>query len=400
MKRPFWLILTCLALLALGAAYYLRGAGTDTPGAGIMTAPVQRGDIEVSVLAEGTLKPRRLVAVGAQVSGRITSVKVVAGQQVEQGDLIAEIDSVTQENQLRTSEAALANVAAQRRAKEAELAQATRIEDRQRKMLASRTVSQADYDSAAESVAIAEAQIAALDAQIEQARVAIETARANLDYTRITAPADGTVLAVVSQEGQTVNAVQSAPTIIVLGQLDEMTVRAQISEADITRVAEGQPVWFTVLGDPDRRYDATLQTIEPAPESIVNDSSFTGSAASSQTSGAVYYNGIFDIPNPDGALRTYMTAQVHIVTGSARDALVIPSTALGPRGRDGSHRVEVKAPDGTITSRQVRIGLNDKTRAEVLDGLAEGEDVVTGSASGGLGTGPTGVRRPRSPLGF
>lgn len=396
MKRHFWLILICLALLGAGAVFYLRNSASVAQTASVMTAPVQRGDIEVTVLAEGTLKPRRLVAVGAQVSGRITSVKVTAGQQIKQGDLVAEIDSVTQENQLRTSEAALANVMAQRSAKEAELSQALRIEERQRKMLSTRTVAQADYDVAEESVAVAHAQIASLDAQIEQARVAIETARANLDYTRITAPADGTVLAVVSQEGQTVNAVQSAPTIIVLGQLDEMTVRAQISEADITRVAEGQPVWFTVLGDPDRRFDATLQTIEPAPESIRNDSSFNSSATTT-TGTAVYYNGIFDIPNPDGMLRTYMTAQVHIVTGRATDVLIVPTTALGQRGPDGRYHVEVQGKDGTITSRKVLIGLNDKSRAEVLEGLSEGDLVITGSASG-MG-GPTG-RRPRSPLGF
>src|SRR3546814_9169847 len=109
--------------------------------------------------------------------------------------------------------------------------------------------------------------IEALEAQIVEGEVAVEIARVDLGYTKITAPIDGTVLAIVTQEGQTVNATQSAPTIIVIGQIDVMTVRAEISEADIVRVRPGQQVYFTILGDPDHRYEATLAGIEPAPES-------------------------------------------------------------------------------------------------------------------------------------
>lgn len=398
MKRTLWLAVLCAALVLLGWGWYAWGRGAAPSATMVMTSAVTRGSIEETVLAEGTLKPKKLVAVGAQVSGRIISVEVVAGQQVKAGDLIAEIDSVTQKNQLRTSEAALANVEAQKAAQEAALAQARRVEERQKRMLATRTVSQADYDSSEEAVEVAEAQIKALDAQIEQAKVAIETAQANLDYTRITAPMDGTVLAVVSQEGQTVNAVQSAPTIVVLGALDEMTVRAEISEADITRVETGQKVWFTILGDSSRRFEAVLRTIEPAPESIVNDSSITGTVASgTSNASAIYYNGIFDVPNADGHLRTYMTAQVHIVIGAGQDVLTLPVTALGDKNDDGSYGVRVQERGGAVVTRQVRIGLNDKAVAEVLEGLSEGDQVVTGEAAANTG----GTRRgPRSPFGF
>lgn len=399
MKRYIWPVLIAALLILGGWGWYAQGARSSTQVPQVMTSAVARGAIQETVLAEGTLKPSRLVAVGAQVTGRITSVQVVAGQEVKAGDLIAEIDSVTQKNQLRTAEAALANVQAQKAAQQAALAQARRVEERQKRMLTTRTVAQADYDASQEAVEVAEAQINALDAQIEQARVAIETAQANLDYTRITAPIDGTVLAVVSQEGQTVSAVQSAPTIVVLGKLDEMTVRAEISEADITRVTPGQDVWFTILGDTERRFQAKLRSIEPAPESIVNDTSITGTVGTgSTTSSAIYYNGIFDIPNSDGHLRTYMTAQVHIVIGSADDALLVPVTALGDRQRDGSYTVRVRQ-GGNIVTRNVRIGLNDKSVAEVLDGLSEGDQVVTGDASGVVAT-AAGGRRSRGPLGF
>lgn len=399
MKRYIWPVLIALALILGGWGWYANGARSSTQVPQVMTSSVTRGAIQETVLAEGTLKPSRLVAVGAQVTGRITSVHVVAGQEVKAGDLIAEIDSVTQRNQLRTAEAALANVQAQKAAQQAALAQARRVEERQKRMLTTRTVAQADYDASQEAVEVAEAQINALDAQIEQARVAIETAQANLDYTRITAPIDGTVLAVVSQEGQTVSAVQSAPTIVVLGKLDEMTVRAEISEADITRVIPGQDIWFTILGDTERRFQATLRSIEPAPESIVNDSSITGTVSTgSTTSSAIYYNGIFDIPNTDGHLRTYMTAQVHIVIGSADDALLIPVTALGDRQPDGTYLVRIRQGD-RVVSRNIRVGLDDKAMAEVLDGLSEGDQVVTGEAAGAMYM-AGGARRGRGPFGF
>lgn len=340
------------------------------------------------------LKPAKLVAVGAQVSGRITAVKVELGQSVKAGDLIAEIDSVSQANALRTAEAALANVKAQRQEKQAQLTLNEQTLSRQKQMVEKRAVSQAEYDSAAAAVAVTRAQIEALDALIAQGEVAIETATANLGYTKITAPIDGTVLTIVSQEGQTVNATQSAPTIAILGQLDTMTVRAEISEADVVKVAPGQPVWFTIIGEPDVRHEAVLESIEPAPESVRNDSSISSSTtASSSTSSseAIYYNGIFDVANADGRLRTYMTAQVHIVLGRTKDVLTVPAAALGSQGSDGLYAIRIVSAGGEVAERRVAIGLNDKVTAEVRDGLSEGEVVVTGEAatqtasSGGFG---------------
>ncbi|MCX5569018.1 efflux RND transporter periplasmic adaptor subunit [Kaistia nematophila] len=376
--------LLILALIVLaGAGYAFRSSITGAKAPAMMTATVSTGNVEETVLATGTLKPSKLVAVGAQVSGRVTALKVELGQQVNKGDLIAEIDSVTQENALRTSKAALANIRAQRVEKEASLLLAEQTLARQKSMLAQKAVSQADFETADANVKTTRAQIEALDASIIEAEVAVSTAEANLGYTQITAPIDGTVLAVVTQEGQTVNAAQSAPTIVIMGQLDVMTVRAEISEADIVRVSAGQPIYFTILSDPERRYEATLASIEPAPESIRSDSSFSTSStttSSSSTSSAIYYNGIFNVPNEDGRLRTYMTAEVHIVLGKANDVLTVPAVALGPRNADGSYTVRVVEGD-KITPRKVDIGLNDKVIAEVKSGLKAGDKVVTGEGS-------------------
>ncbi len=373
------LALAICAALAAGAAAVGIGQSGDSTGASVLTTPVARGDIEVTVLAQGTIKPRNLVAVGAQASGRITSIAVELGQTVRTGDLIAEIDSVNQRNALRTAQSDLAVARAQRLERESTLDLAERTLERLEKLQRSNLSLQAEYDGAVSDVAVSKAQIQALDAQIAQAQVAIETAQANLDYTRITAPSDGTVLAITAQQGQTVNAAQSAPTIVVLGDLTRMEVFAEISEADIGQVEPGQQVWFTTLGAPGRRYEAVLEAVAPAPESIVNDPSIGGTAGSSAAAEAIYYNGRFTVPNPDGTLRTYMTAEVHIVMGTARDVLTVPSMALGSPDGDGRYRLQVQGSDGTLSDRVVSVGLNDKVMAEITDGLAEGEKIVTGT---------------------
>ena len=382
------LALAICAALAAGAAAVGIGQSGDSTGASVLTTPVARGDIEVTVLAQGTIKPRNLVAVGAQASGRITSIAVELGQTVRTGDLIAEIDSVNQRNALRTAQSDLAVARAQRLERESTLDLAERTLERLEKLQRSNLSLQAEYDGAVSDVAVSKAQIQALDAQIAQAQVAIETAQANLDYTRITAPSDGTVLAITAQQGQTVNAAQSAPTIVVLGDLTRMEVFAEISEADIGQVEPGQQVWFTTLGAPGRRYEAVLEAVAPAPESIVNDPSIGGTAGSSAAAEAIYYNGRFTVPNPDGTLRTYMTAEVHIVMGTARDVLTVPSMALGSPDGDGRYRLQVQGSDGSLSDRVVSVGLNDKVMAEITDGLAEGEKIVTGTGGDSPSRGP------------
>lgn len=382
MKSRLFLSLVVLAIL-LGGGYFIRKHYFTVEAPRYITAPVAKGTVSETVLATGILKPVKLVAVGAQVSGRITALHVKAGDEVKQGDLIAEIDSVSQENDLRKAKAALANVEAQLAEKQANLAQANSALTRQQSVYESRAGALADLETAESTVKATEAQIAALKAQIVEAQVAVSTAEADLGYTRITAPMGGTVLAVVNQEGRTVNANQSVPTIVILGQLDTMTVRAEISEADIVRVKAGQKVRFNIVGDPGKQYDAVLAAIEPAPESITSDSavttSTTSSSSSSASSSAVYYIGTFDIDNKDRRFRTYMTVEVRIVLGEAKDALTVPSSAL-VSGKDGTF-VRVLKADGTTERRKVEVGLNNKTTAEIRSGLEKGERVVVGEGA-------------------
>ena len=381
-KKTVVIIIAVIALIVLlifvHSAFFSKTAPT------YMTSKVKRGDIEVSVLANGTIKPHRLVAVGARATGRIVSMKVKPGSIVKQGDLLAEIDPTTQTNDLKSKEAALANYRGKLAEQEAQLVLAKQNMTRQQTMISSHAVSKADFDDADAQVKIRAAQIDQLKAQIVQAEVDVETAKVNLGYTRVTAPSDGTVLATVVQEGQNVNAVQSAPTIVILGDLSMMTVRAEISEADVINVKPGQDLYFNVLGNRTRRYESRLEKIEPAPESIRNDISFNSSStasSSSSTSQAIYYNGTFNVPNDDGVLRTYMTAEVHIILGRAQKVLLIPSDALNDvSGKQAV--VNVLDQNGKLEARDIETGLNNKVMVEVVSGLKEGETVVTGVSNG------------------
>jgi len=376
------LLIVILLLLAAVAARWAFFSPPPAPA--YATAEVRRADLEDSVLASGTLEAVRQVSVGAQATGQLKSLKVQLGDQVKRGQLVAEIDDLTQQNDLRTAQATLEARRADLRARQASLRQAELAFRRQREMLAADASSREDYEAAEATLNVTRAEIASLQAQIVQAGVEVDTAKVNLGYTRIVSPIDGTVVAVVTKEGQTINAFQTAPTVIKVAQVDTMTVKAQISEADVTRVRPGQKAYFTILGEPDARHYGTLRAIEPAPDSIQQDDSnslFNNTSSSSSTSSAVYYNGLFDVPNPDGKLRISMTAQVFIVLGEARGALAVPAAALGPAGKDGMRTVRVVGADGKAVERQVKVGLNNNVDAQILEGLEEGEKVVIGETA-------------------
>jgi len=378
-----------LAVVAAGAyRVYQTNFATD-PFADLLLAEATIGDVEQSVQATGSLRPVQLVAVGAQVSGRITKMNAVIGKRFAAGDLVAEIDNLTQQNDLRTAEAALEDVQAQKRQKEATLAYDEWSLDREEKTLAKQATSRDSWESAKEAVETTRAQIDSLAAQIKEAEVKVDSARIDLGYTRITAPIDGTVLLVAVQEGQNVNAVQSAPTIAILGRIDRMLVRAEISEADAPKVKIGQKAVFSILGESQRQWEATLLSLDPAPDSLRSDSeisssssaSSSSSSSTSSTSSAIYYYGRFEVDNPDGVLRTYMTAQVRIVLGEAKGVVTVPTAALSAPDAAGKRSVEVVDADGSVSRRAVEVGLDDKARCEIRSGLKAGERVVVGRRS-------------------
>lgn len=380
MKR--WLILMALVVVlgAGTAGYFVMGAPAkdEVP----RTVPVTRGNVEETVLATGTIEASSLVSVGAEVSGRIKSLNVALGDNVKTGEVIAEIDSLNQENAVKAAEASLANIEAQKSIQQASLAQARVALERAEKLNPQKLISDADYQAAQLGVQTAEGQLQAIDAQIQQAEISVDSAKLNLDRTRIVAPSDGTIVAVAVEVGQSVNANNASPTIVKIANLDRMVVKAEISEADVPRVKPGQKVYFTILGDPDKRIDATLRAVEPAPSSIADDT--VSSSSSSGT--AVYYNGLFDVDNPDHRLRISMTAQVTIVLKSADNVLTVPASVLTQKTRDGSYAVTVWSQQSeAVEPRKVTVGLNNKITAEVTGGLDEGDLVISGVAGAAAG---------------
>ncbi|RQS19497.1 macrolide transporter subunit MacA [Burkholderia sp. Bp8992] len=373
------IVLATLAVVAIAAGVTLKACAPDKHPQ-YLSAPVTRGDLENAVLATGALQAFRQVDVGAQVSGQLKTLKVKLGDKVTKGQWLAEIDPVISENALRQARASEESLRAQQQSAAAQLTQAELAFRRQQAMLPDDATSRESFEAAKATLDVQRATLASLAAQIRSARIQIETAQANLGYTRIVAPIDGEVVAIVTQEGQTVIAQQQAPVILKLANLDTMTVKAQVSEADVIRVSAGQTAYFTSLGEPDKRHYGKLRAIEPAPQNYADAQSPLGGGGA-KPNAAVFYNALFDVPNPEHRLRIAMTAQVNIVLGDARNALSIPAAALGEKRKDGTYAVRVLRADGSTETRHVRIGINNNVRVEVLAGLKAGERVVIGEAS-------------------
>ncbi|SIS80612.1 efflux RND transporter periplasmic adaptor subunit [Neptunomonas antarctica] len=370
------LVLLLLVGVAAGVGYKYTVAQQIQPV--FITDVVKRGNIESVVLTNGVLYPSKLVSVGAQVSGLIEKIDVQVGEEIKQGDLIAQIDNLTQQNALKEAEASLKSINAEYRAKQAQIKVATSEFSRKKALLVSRATSQSEYDTAESLLAVYQAELDQLSAEKEKSIISVDNAKLNLGYTTIASPIDGTVIYVSVEEGQTVNNNQGTPSIIELAQLDVMTIKAQVSEADIINVRAGQEVYFTILGATGKKYPGALRAIEPGPTLLSGDDS-TLKIGDDE---AIYYNALFDVENPENLLRFGMTAQVSIILKSAEDALLVPSQVLiAKSGSNSSYQVPVKN-DGQVEYRHVEVGINNKIYAQILSGLNEGEAIIIGQSSG------------------
>lgn len=363
--------------IAAGVGYKYTMAQQVQPA--FITDVVKRGNIENVVLTNGVLYPSKLVSVGAQISGLIEKIDVQVGEEIKKGDLVAQIDNLTQQNALKEAEASLKSINAQYRAKQAQITTAMSEFTRKKKMLLVNAISQSEYDTAESILTVYRAELDQLSAEKEKSIISVDNAKLNLGYTSIASPIDGTVIYVSVEEGQTVNNNQGTPNIIELAQLDVMTIKAQVSEADIIHVGVGQEVYFTTLGATGKKYRGVLRAIEPGPTLLSGDDS-TLKIGDDE---AIYYNALFDVENPEKLLRFGMTAEVSIILESAQDALLVPSQVLITKpGARHSYQVPVKK-DGQVQYRNVEVGINNKIYAQILSGLNEGEEIVIGQSSAG-----------------
>ena len=380
-RNRLWIGLA-VAAIALGAGwYFLSGKETGSQKSTYLAETVERGNIENSITAVGTLSALRSVNVGAQVSGQLKSVKVDIGDTVKQGDLLAEIDPSPFEKKMEIASAQLDNLKAQLLSKQAQLTLKKSNAARQRSLLATKNASQSTIDQADADLAVADADVKALSAQIRQQEAQLASDKVDLGYTTIYSPMAGTVVDQTSKEGETLNAVQSAPTVVTVADLTVMTVEAQVSEADISKLKPGMPVYFTLLGQPEKRFTGTLRQIKPTPQTDNN---------------VVLYYALFDVPNPTGELMINMSAQVYFVLDNADNVLVVPTAALNTKSdKDGKQQTTVQLVDksGATTERTVEVGVRNRVQAEIKSGLEEGDKVVVTSASGTAGSSQRG-RRP------
>lgn len=370
-------LLSALLVVALlgGGAWWLWSARADTKPS-FRTQTVALGDVEDTVSAVGVLQPLNYVDVGTQVSGQLRTILVDYGERVEKGALLAQIDPTIYEARVSADVANLQALRAQRTDKQVQLGLAERQFERQKNLLAGRATSQDAYDSAEAGRRSLQAQIAVLDAQIQQGESTLKSDQANLSYTKIYAPMTGTVVDITARQGQTLNANQSAPIILRIADLDTMTVKTQVSEADVPKLAIGMTAYFTTLGQPDKRREGKLRQILPTPE-VVNN--------------VVLYSALFDVANPDKDLLTQMSAQVFFVVSKAENLPVVPMAALRPLPQ-GKNRYALRViENGQPTRRVVDVAASNRVNAAVANGLKPGEEVVIDTASARP---PQGAARP------
>ena len=360
-RRSVWVIVT-LVIIGAGVFGYRWAFGRGKVA--YTTLTVERGDVESTVVAAGVVQPIKYVDVGAQTSGMLKTLKVMRGDQVAADQLLAEIDPILANTALISANATLRNMTAQRAVKQAQLVLTETEQSRSDKLYSEQLISTNDRDITRASYEAAFADAASLSAQMKQASAAVDTAKANVGYTKITAPMAGEVVSISLLEGQTLNANQSAPNILRIADISTVTVWAQVSEADIVQVKLGQDVYFTVLGD-SRRWNGKVRQVLPTPELINN---------------VVFYDVLFDIPNPGRELKIQMTAQVFIVLAQAKGVLTLPIAATGNAGEGAEVQVQVLKADGKLEPRTIRLGIKSEIFAEVKSGLLEKERVVIGGA--------------------
>ncbi len=369
-KKGLWLILIIIFLC--GCSYFSFFSKKDDVS--YITQQVRRQNVEKVVNATGEVKAQDLVTVGAQVSGKIEQLYVNIGQEVKKGELIAEIDSTTQQNDVDIAKAKLSSYQAQLKAAKTSLSIAEKQYKRMQELKKKNAASDEDLENAQDVYETAQSKVAEIEASLKETEITLSTAETNLGYTKITAPLDGTIVSVPVKVGQTINAAMDTPTIVQIADLDKMEIWIEISEGDIGNIKPGVKVTYTVLADMNKVYETTLASIDPAL-TLLTDDQYTETVDSSE---AIYFYGRLRVPNTDGKLRIGMTTQNAIYVESAEDVLTVPTIAV--QGTVDGKYVEVLTANG-VEKRQIVTGVSDDINIEVKKGLNEGDEVIVAKMS-------------------
>jgi len=372
MKKKNIILLVIVIILLISGAYFLFLKGNGNTTFTLETVKVARGDIANMVTATGTVEAITQVEVGTQVSGIVSHIYVDYNSIVTKGQLIAELDRTLLEAELASSTATL-------NAAKVEYDYQTRNFDRQKQLYDKKLISDTEFETA-------KYQFETAKSNYEKSKADLVKATTNLNYARIYSPIDGVVISRAVDEGQTVAASFSTPTLFTIANdLRKMQVVADVDEADIGEITEGQRVSFTVDAFPNDVFTGDITQVRLEPTTTPN---------------LVTYEVIVNAPNPDLKLKPGLTANITIYTSERKNVINIPLKALRfvpelPSGKtqhmlsqekltvenDSSKIVWVKE-NSSLSPRKIITGMDNGINIEVKSGLEEGEEVITDRKAG------------------
>lgn len=356
-----WLVVAVVIIVAI-VAWALSG-GKKEEQITFDTAAVAPANIMNSITATGTIEPVTSVTVGTQVSGIVSKLYVDYNSVVKKGQVIAELDKTNLMSQLNSAKTQLATAQNQ-------LNYQTTNFNRYKTLYQKGLVAADDFDNAKLSYTQAKEQVASAKEEVQRAQT-------NLGYATITSPIDGIVLSKSVEEGQTVAASFSTPELFTIAQdLTNMQVVANVDEADIGDVKEGERVSFTVDAYPDDTFEGTVKQVRQE---------------ATTTNNVVTYEVVISAPNADLKLKPGLTANVTIYTAERKGVLSVPSKALRftPQketvgkmkivDQTGNAKNKIWTIEGnSIVAHKVNIGMTDGTNTQILNGISAGVKVVTG----------------------
>ncbi len=388
MKKKIILIIIAVIVVA-GAAIWIFGERKANTQITFVTTPVVKSDISNSVTATGTIEPVTEVEVGTQVSGIIDKLYADYNSVVTKGQLIAEMDKITLQSEMASAQANYDG-------NKAEYDYQLRNYERNQALHDKQLISDTDYELSRYNYEKAKSQF-------DSSKAALAKAQRNLSYATITSPIDGVVINRAVEEGQTVAAGFETPTLFTIAaDLTQMQVVADVDEADIADVAEGQRVAFTVDAYPNDTFEGKVTQIR------LGSTSSSSSGASSES--VVTYEVVIAAQNPELKLKPRLTANVTIYTLDKRDVLSVPAKALRftpevplvseqdvINDTPAEHKLWTK--DGnTFTAHPVKVGISNGMQTEIIDGIADGTPVVVEANMSVQGNAPSNGQTEQSPF--
>ena len=374
-KKKIILIAVSIAVVA-GAGFWLFGSSKAQHKVTYETAVVTRGEISESITATGTIEPVTEVEVGTQVSGIIDKIYADYNSVVTKGQLIAEMDRVTLQSEVASQRAAYNGA-------KAEYEYQQKNYERNRGLHEKQLISDTDYEQSVYNYEKAKSNY-------ESSQASLAKAERNLSYATITSPIDGVVINRAVEEGQTVASGFEPPTLFTIAaDLTQMQVVADVDEADIGGVEEGQRVSFTVDAYPNDTFEGTVTQIRLGEDSST-------SSGSSTSSTVVTYEVVISAPNPDLKLKPRLTANVTIYTLDRKGVLSVPARALRftpekpligdndiVKDCEGEHKLWTREGT-TFTAHPVEVGISNGISTEIISGISEGTKVVTEATIGAM----------------